>query len=115
MRRGWRTNGKKAFLWVSLLRATSSTRWRRRAQRGAGRHAGSRVQGILCSDRFECLFEVPQEFQFCWAHLKRNLLGMVEFTKSSGWNDSAATHWLSMPGYSGSGTSSAAAKSIAAN
>jgi hypothetical protein len=40
---------------------------------------------------------------------------MVEFTKSSGWNDSAATHWLSMPGYSGSGTSSAAAKSIAAN
>ena len=41
-------------------------------------------QGILCSDRFSAYLKYHQgQAQFCWAHLKRNLLGIVEFTKSS--------------------------------
>ncbi len=41
-------------------------------------------QGILCSDRFSAYLKYHKgTAQFCWAHLKRNLLGIVEFTKSS--------------------------------
>ena len=45
---------------------------------------GAVFQGILCSDRFSAYLKYHKgKAQFCWAHLKRNLLGMVEFTKSS--------------------------------
>jgi hypothetical protein len=41
-------------------------------------------QGVLCSDRFSAYLKYHSgKAQFCWAHLKRNLLGIVEFTKSS--------------------------------
>jgi hypothetical protein len=45
---------------------------------------GAVFQGILCSDRFSAYLKYHSgKAQFCWAHLKRNLLGIVEFTKSS--------------------------------
>jgi hypothetical protein len=45
---------------------------------------GAVFQGILCSDRFSAYLKYHQgQAQFCWAHLRRNLLGIVEFTKSS--------------------------------
>src|SRR5580698_4885333 len=39
---------------------------------------------VLCSDRFSAYLKYHSgKAQFCWAHLKRSLLGIVEFTKSS--------------------------------
>jgi len=41
-------------------------------------------QGILCNDRFSAYLKYHKgKAQFCWAHLKRNLLGILELTKSS--------------------------------
>jgi len=45
---------------------------------------GAVFRGILCSDRFSAYLQYHGgKAQFCWAHLKRNLLGIVELTKSS--------------------------------
>ncbi len=45
---------------------------------------GAVFQGILCSHRFGGYLKYHSgKAYFCWAHLKRNLLGMVEFTPSS--------------------------------
>jgi hypothetical protein len=45
---------------------------------------GAVVRGVLCSDRFGAYLKYHSgHAQFCWAHLKRNLLGIVEFAKSS--------------------------------
>jgi len=45
---------------------------------------GAVFSGILCSDRFSAYLKYHSgKAQFCWAHLKRNLLGIVELTKSS--------------------------------
>jgi transposase len=45
---------------------------------------GAVFRGVLCSDRFSAYLKYHSvNAQFCWAHLKRNLLGIVEFTKSN--------------------------------
>ena len=45
---------------------------------------GAVFQGVLCSDRFSAYLKYHAgTAQFCWAHLKRNLLGIVEYTKNS--------------------------------
>ena len=45
---------------------------------------GAVFHGILCSDRFSAYLKYHSDTaQFCWAHLKRNLLGILEYTKSS--------------------------------
>ena len=45
---------------------------------------GAVFQGILCSDRFSGYLKYHSgKAQFCWAHLKRNMLGIVDFTKYS--------------------------------
>jgi transposase len=42
------------------------------------------LKAILCSDRFSAYVKYHQgRAQFCWAHLKRNLLGVMELTKNS--------------------------------
>ena len=39
-------------------------------------------EGILCSDRFSGYLKYHKgKAQFCWAHLKRNILGVLDFTK----------------------------------
>ena len=82
---GWRTNGDKRFLWVFV--AARYVVYTVAATRGSEvliHLLGAVFQGILCSDRFSAYLKYQQgKAQFCWAHLKRNLLGMVEFTKSS--------------------------------
>jgi len=82
---GWRTNGDKRFLWVFV--AARYVVYTVAATRGSEvliRLLGAVFQGILCSDRFSAYLKYHKgKAQFCWAHLKRNLLGMVEFTKSS--------------------------------
>ena len=82
---GWRTNGKKRFLWVFVAaRYVVYTVAATRGSKVLVGLLGAVFQGILCSDRFSAYLKYHKgEAQFCWAHLKRNLLGMVEFTKSS--------------------------------
>src|SRR6266852_3500832 len=82
---GWRTNGDKRFLWAFV--AARYVVYTVAATRGSEvliRLLGAVFQGVLCSDRFSAYLKYHSgKAQFCWAHLKRNLLGMVEFTKSS--------------------------------
>jgi len=48
------------------------------------RMLGAVFEGILCSDRFSAYLKYHKgRAQFCWAHLKRNLLGMMELTKNT--------------------------------
>jgi len=82
---GWRTNGAKRFLWAFV--AARYVVYTVAATRGSEvlvRLLGAVFRGILCSDRFSAYLKYHSgQAQFCWAHLKRNLLGMVELTKSS--------------------------------
>src|SRR5260370_38114844 len=79
------TKGGERFLW-SLVAARYVV-YTVAANRGSAvliRLLGAVFRGILCSDRFGAYLKYHQgKAQFCWAHLKRNLLGMVELTKSS--------------------------------
>src|SRR5579862_503210 len=82
---GWRTNGDKRFLWAFVavhyvVYTVAATRGSQVLRDLLGKVFG----GILCSDRFSAYLKYHSgKAQFCWAHLKRNLLGIVEFTKSS--------------------------------
>ena len=82
---GWRTNGGKRFLWVFV--AAQYIVYTVEATRSGQvliRMLGSVFAGILCSDRFSaCLKYHPGRAQFCWAHLKRNVLGVMELTKNT--------------------------------
>ena len=82
---GWRTNGHKRFLWAFV--AAHYVVYTVAATRGSQvlvHLLGAVFEGILCSDRFSAYLKYHSgKAQFCWAHLKRNLLGVLEFTKSS--------------------------------
>ena len=82
---GWRTNGEKRFLWAFVaLRYIVYTVAATRGSEVLIRLLGAVFQGILCSDRFSAYLKYHSgKAQFCWAHLKRNLLGIMEVTKSS--------------------------------
>ncbi|HEY6373874.1 MAG TPA: IS66 family transposase [Candidatus Sulfotelmatobacter sp.] len=82
---GWRTNGAKRFLWAFVAaRFVVYTVAATRGSEVLTRLLGAVFRGILCSDRFSAYLKYHSgKAQFCWAHLKRNLLGMVELTQSS--------------------------------
>ncbi len=82
---GWRTNGAKRFLWAFVAaRYVVYTVAATRGSQVLVGLLGAVFQGVLCSDRFSAYLKYHSgTAQFCWAHLKRNLLGIVEFTKSS--------------------------------
>ena len=82
---GWRTNGDKRYLWAFV--ALQYVVYTVAATRGSAvlvRLLGAVFRGVLCSDRFRAYLKYHSgKAQFCWAHLKRNLLGIVEITKNS--------------------------------
>ena len=82
---GWRTNGEKRFLWVFLAaQYVVYTIQDTRSSEVLIRLLGSVFQGILCSDRFSGYLKYHKgRAQFCWAHLKRNILGVLELTKKN--------------------------------
>jgi transposase len=82
---GWRTNGAKRFLWAFVAaRYVVYTVAATRGSEVLTRLLGAVFRGTLCSDRFSAYLKYHSgKAQFCWAHLKRNLLGIVEFTKSN--------------------------------
>jgi transposase len=82
---GWRTNGHKRFLWVFVAsRYIVYTLDPTRGSEVLIRMLGSVFAGILCSDRFSAYLKYHRgRGQFCWAHLKRNLLGAMKLAKSN--------------------------------
>jgi transposase len=82
---GWRTNGAKRFLWAFVAaRFVVYTIAQTRGSALLIQMLGAVFAGILCSDRFGGYSKYHQgRAQLCWAHLKRNILGVMEFTKKS--------------------------------
>ena len=82
---GWRTNGEKRFLWAFV--AANFAVYAISKTRGSAvlvQMLGAVFEGILCSDRFSGYQKYHQGLaQYCWAHLKRNILGVLEFTKKT--------------------------------
>src|SRR6516165_9404230 len=82
---GWQTNGAKRFLWAFVAaRYVVYTVAATRGSQVLTRLLGAVFRGILCSDRFSAYLKYHSgKAQFCWAHLKRNLLGILDLTKNS--------------------------------
>ena len=82
---GYRTGGDKRWLWA--LVATSFVFYKIALTRGAEvlvQLLGEVFAGILCSDRCPTYVKYHKgEGQFCWAHFKRNILGVLEIAKTT--------------------------------
>lgn len=82
---GWRCDGAKRWLWVLVARsfvffmvALS------RSSEVLYQLLGPQFLGILCSDRFGAYIKYHKgRAQFCWAHLKRDLLGIQKFARTT--------------------------------
>ena len=81
---GWRTNGHKRWIWALVAKqfvfyVVASTR-------GAEvlvSLLGAVYRGILCSDRWVVYLTYHSgRMQLCWAHLKRNILGIADYARS---------------------------------
>ncbi len=82
---GYRTNGEKRWLWA--LVAPGFVFYKIALTRGAEvlvQLLGEVFAGILCSDRCPTYLKYHRgEGQFCWAHFKRNILGVLEIAKTT--------------------------------
>jgi len=81
---GWRTNGAKRWIWALIAHqfvfyVVASTR-------GAEvlvSLLGTVFRGILCNDRWVVYLTYHSgRMQLCWAHLKRNILGIADYARS---------------------------------
>jgi len=81
---GWRTNGDKRWMWA--LVAQQFVFYVVASTRGAEvlvSLLGAVFRGILCSDRWVVYLTYHSgRMQLCWAHLKRNILGIAECARS---------------------------------
>jgi len=81
---GWRTNGDKRWIWVFVAKqfvfyVVASTR----SAEVLVALLGAVFRGILCSDRWRVYLKYHSgRMQLCWAHLKRNILGIADNTHS---------------------------------
>jgi hypothetical protein len=82
---GYRTNGEKRWLWA--LVAPGFVFYKIALTRGAEvlvQLLGAVFAGILCSDRCPTYLKYHKgEGQLCWAHFKRNILGVLEIGKTT--------------------------------
>jgi transposase len=80
----WRTNGNKRWIWA--LVAQQFVFYVVASTRGAEvlvSLLGAVFRGILCSDRWVVYLTYHSgRMQLCWAHLKRNILGIAEYARS---------------------------------
>ena len=81
---GWRTNGDKRWIWAWV--ASRFVFYVVAANRSAEvlvSLLGAVFRGILCSDRWVVYLSYHSgRMQLCWAHLKRNLLGIADYARS---------------------------------
>lgn len=90
---GWRTNGQRRYLLVQELKAHWALVASQFAVYSIAKTRSSAVlihllgavfEGILCSDRYGAYFKYQKGMaQLCWAHLKRDILGIRDFAKST--------------------------------
>lgn len=82
---GWRNNGKKRWLWVFVAQYfVFFTVAQSRSSEVLIRILGATFAGILCTDRFSAYIKYHKGVaQFCWAHLKRDLLGAQQFARTT--------------------------------
>jgi transposase len=82
---GWRLNGKKQWMWVLVARCFAF--YHIAASRGSqvlSQLLGPQFLGILCSDRYGAYTKYHKgDIQWCWAHLKRDLLGIQKFARTT--------------------------------
>jgi transposase len=82
---GYRTNGEKRWLWA--LVAPAFVFYKIALTRGAEvlvQLLGEVFAGILCSDRCPSYLKYHKgEGQLCWAHFKRNILGVLEIARTT--------------------------------
>jgi hypothetical protein len=82
---GYRTNGEKRWMWA--LVAANFVFYKIAVSRGATvlvELLGEVFAGILCSDRCASYLKYHKgEGQFCWAHFKRNILGVQELGRTT--------------------------------
>jgi transposase len=82
---GYRTSGEKRWMWA--LVTANFVFYKIAASRGAEvlvELLGEVFAGILCSDRCASYLKYHKgEGQFCWAHFKRNILGIQEIGKTT--------------------------------
>src|SRR5713226_10186845 len=81
---GWRTGGDKRWLWA--LVAKQFVFYVVASSRGAEvlvSLLGAVFRGILCNDRWVVYLTYHSgPMQLCWAHLKRNILGIADYARS---------------------------------
>jgi transposase len=83
---GWRSNGDKRYLWALVgRRFVFYTVAKNRSSQVLIYLCGAVFAGILCSDRFSAYFKYHKNgiAQLCWAHLKRDILGIQDFSKTT--------------------------------
>src|SRR5208283_5015234 len=83
---GWRSNGDKRYLWALVGRGfVFYTVAQNRSSEVLIYLCGAVFAGILCSDRFSAYFKYHKKgiAQLCWAHLKRDILGIRECSKTT--------------------------------
>jgi transposase len=82
---GYRTSGEKRWLWA--LVAANFVFYKIALTRGAEvlvQLLGEVFAGILCSDRCASYLKYHKgQGQFCWAHFKRNILGIQKIGKTT--------------------------------
>jgi transposase len=82
---GWRRDAEKRWLWVLVARAFALfVVARSRSAKVLEQLLGPSFAGILCSDRFSAYIKYHKGIaQFCWAHLKRDILGIGQLGKTT--------------------------------
>jgi transposase len=81
---GWRTNGDKRWIWALVAQqfvfyVVASSR----SAEVLVSLLGAVFRGILCSDRWVVYLTYHSgPMQLCWAHLKRNILGIADYARS---------------------------------
>ena len=81
---GWRTNGDKRWIWALVAQhfvfyVVAATR----AAEVLVSLLGTVFRGILCNDRWVVYLSYHSgRMQLCWAHLKRNILGIAGYACS---------------------------------
>ena len=82
---GYRTEGEKRWLWAFV--ASIFVVYKAALTRGTEvlvQMLGSIFAGTLCSDRYQAYCSYHKgSMQLCWAHFKRNILGVHEIAKTT--------------------------------
>jgi len=82
---GWRSMGERRWLWALVASwFVFFTVAASRSSQVLIHLLGTVFPGVLCSDRFGAYLKYHKgQAQFCWAHLKRDLLGIQQFARST--------------------------------